>query len=589
MLSPAGVATPFEMEYHEMGNAMKNKEIASLLARIGDALEIKGELGFKIVAYRKAARILEDLTEDVEKIARENRLQHIPGIGSGMAKKIQEYLETGKMKKYEEALTGLPEGLLNLLEVQNLGAKTIHLAHKKLGVKDLEDLKRVIEDGSLAQLHGLGQKKVENIKKGIEIFEKAQQRIPIFEAINIVEEVIEHLEESRLISRLSPAGSLRRMKETVGDIDILATGKNGGQIIRHFTQFAGVTRVLAAGETKGSVMISTPGGERQVDLRIVDESSFGAALQYFTGSKAHNIKLRSMAREKGLKISEYGVFQGEKKIAGFDEEEVYRTLDLPLIPPELREDRGEIEAALKGSLPQIIDDSDIKGDLHVHSQYSDGSLSLNEIAELARSCNYEYIAICDHSQFAKYANGLTPERIEQQIREIEKLNQGLKGIRILKGVEVDILPDGQLDFPDELLMKLDIVVAAIHSGFRRNVTDRILRAMGNPYVSVIAHPSGRLISKREGYDVDLEKVLSEAKKKGKAMELNAYYDRLDLNEFYLKKAKEQGLLISIGTDAHSPGGLQMMRFGVGIARRAWLEKKDILNCRSYEQLMKFLK
>ncbi|MFQ6108719.1 MAG: DNA polymerase/3'-5' exonuclease PolX [Candidatus Aminicenantales bacterium] len=568
---------------------MKNKEIASLLARIGDALEIKGELGFKIVAYRKAARILEDLTEDVEKIARENRLQHIPGIGSGMAKKIQEYLETGKMKKYEEALTGLPEGLLNLLEVQNLGAKTIHLAHKKLGVKDLEDLKRVIEDGSLAQLHGLGQKKVENIKKGIEIFEKAQQRIPIFEAINIVEEVIEHLEESRLISRLSPAGSLRRMKETVGDIDILATGKNGGQIIRHFTQFAGVTRVLAAGETKGSVMISTPGGERQVDLRIVDESSFGAALQYFTGSKAHNIKLRSMAREKGLKISEYGVFQGEKKIAGFDEEEVYRTLDLPLIPPELREDRGEIEAALKGSLPQIIDDSDIKGDLHVHSQYSDGSLSLNEIAELARSCNYEYIAICDHSQFAKYANGLTPERIEQQIREIEKLNQGLKGIRILKGVEVDILPDGQLDFPDELLMKLDIVVAAIHSGFRRNVTDRILRAMGNPYVSVIAHPSGRLISKREGYDVDLEKVLSEAKKKGKAMELNAYYDRLDLNEFYLKKAKEQGLLISIGTDAHSPGGLQMMRFGVGIARRAWLEKKDILNCRSYEQLMKFLK
>lgn len=572
-----------------MGNDMKNKEIASILARIGDALEIKGELGFKIVAYRKAARILEDLTEDVEKIARENRLQQIPGIGSGMAKKIQEYLETGKMKKYEEALSGLPEGLLNLLEVQNLGAKTIHLAHKELAVKDLEDLKRVIEDGSLAQLHGLGQKKVENIKKGIEIFEKAQQRIPIFEAISIVEEVIEHLEESPLISRLSPAGSLRRMKETVGDIDILATGKNGGKIIRHFTQFAGVTRVLAAGETKGSVMISTPGGERQVDLRIVDESSFGAALQYFTGSKAHNIKLRSMAREKGLKISEYGVFQGEKKIAGFDEEEVYRTLDLPLIPPELREDRGEIEAALKGSLPQIIDDSDIRGDLHVHSQYSDGSLPLNEIAELARSCNYEYIAICDHSQSAKYANGLTPERIEQQIREIEKLNQELKGIRILKGVEVDILPDGQLDFPDELLMKLDIVVAAIHSGFRRNVTDRILRAMGNPYVSVIAHPSGRLISKREGYDVDLETVLGEAKKKGKAMELNAYYDRLDLNEFYLKKAKEQGLLISIGTDAHSPGGLQMMRFGVGIARRAWLEKKDILNCRSYEQLMKFLK
>jgi DNA polymerase (family 10) len=573
----------------DVGDIMKNKEIASLLSRIGDALEIKGELGFKIAAYRKAARVLEDLSQDIEKIARENKLQQIPGIGSGMAKKIQEYLETGNMKKYQEALSDVPEGLLDLLDIQNLGARTIHLAHKELGVKNLQDLKKVIQDGTLARLHGLGQKKVDNIKKGIEIFEQSQERISISEALDIVEEMIAHLKKSPLVGRLSPAGSLRRMKETVGDIDILATGKSGVQIVNHFTKFPGVSRVLAAGETKGSVMISTPEGERQIDLRIVDESSFGAALQYFTGSKAHNIKLRSMAREKGLKISEYGVFQSEKKIAGYNEKEVYITLGLPLIPPELREDRGEIDAALKGELPQLVEDSDIKGDLHVHSQYSDGVLSLKELARLAKDLGYQYIAVCDHSQSAKYAHGLSPERLEQQIEEINRLNQDLRGIKILKGTEVDILQDGRLDFPDKHLKELDLVVAAIHSGFKRNVTERISRAMENPYVSIIAHPSGRLISKREGYDVDLEKVLQEAKNKGKALELNAYYDRLDLNEYYLRKAKQLGVQISIGTDTHSPGGLRMMHFGVGIARRAWLEKKDILNCKNYKQLMEMLR
>ena len=429
-------------------------------------------------------------------------------------------------------------------------------------------------------------KKVENIKKGIEIYEQAQQRIPSFEAVNLVEEVIAHLKKSSDISRLSPAGSLRRMKETVGDIDILATGKNGAQITHYFTQFQGVIRILAAGETKGSVMISTQKGERQVDLRIVDEPEYGAALQYFTGSKAHNIKLRSMAREKGLKISEYGVFKGDKKIAGYDEEEVYKTLSLPLIPPELREDRGEIELALRGQLPQVVNYTDIKGDLHLHSHYSDGSLSLRELAELAQEFDYEYIAICDHSQSAKYAHGLSPERLKQQIKEINQLNQGLKGLKILKGAEVDILQDGKLDFPDEILKELDIVVAAIHSGFKKNVTERILHALENPFVTIIAHPSGRLISKREGYDVDLEKILKEAKNKEKALELNAYYDRLDLNEFYLKMAKELRIKISIGTDTHYPLGFQMMRFGVGIARRARLQRKDILNCQSYQQLIK---
>jgi len=563
---------------------MKNKELASIFARIGNALEIKGEMGFKIIAYRKAARILEELTEDVEIVTREKRLEKIPGIGKGIAEKIEEYLQTGQMFKYKEVLTGIPENLLELLEIQNLGAKTIHIAYKELGIKDLKDLKKIIKNGSLARLHGLGEKKVENIKKGIEIYEQAQERIPIYEAMRIVEEVIDYLKKAPLIGRLSPAGSLRRMKETVGDIDILATGKNGAKIINYFTQFPGVSRVLAAGETKGSAMISTEKGERQVDLRIVDESEYGAALQYFTGSKAHNIKLRFMARSKGLKISEYGVFRNEKKIAGFNEKEVYETLNLPLIIPELREDRGEIELAQQNKLPQVVDYSDIRGDLHIHSLYSDGNLSIKELAEIAGAMKYEYIAICDHSQSAKYAHGLSPERLKEQIKEIDTLNKKYKDFKILKGTEVDILQDGQLDFPDELLKELDIVIAAIHTGFKKNVTERIIQAMENPWVTIIAHPSERLISRREGYDVDLERVLQEAQRMGKCLELNAYYDRLDLNEFYLKKAKEMGIKISIGTDTHYAKGLQMMRLGVGIARRGWLEKKDILNCLSYDNL-----
>lgn len=564
---------------------MKNKDIALLLARIGDALEIQGEVGFKVIAYRKAARVLEDLTEDIEDIAAQDRLQKIPGIGSGMAKKIQEYIETGEMTKYKEVLSTVPESLLDLLEIQNLGPKTIHLAYKELGVQTLDDLKDMLADGSLARLHGLGDKTAENIRKGIEIYEQAQERIPIFEAVSLVENISEYLKASPLVGRLSPAGSVRRMKETVGDIDILATGTDGKAIISHFTRFPGTTRVLAAGETKGSVMVSTSRGKRQVDLRIVDDSEYGAALQYFTGSKAHNVKLRSMAKEKGLKISEYGVFRGRERIAGHDEKQVYQALGLPLIPPELREDRGEVELAGKDRLPSLIDSADIKGDLHVHSQDSDGSLSLNEIAGLVKHLGYTYVAICDHSQSVKYAHGLSQERLQKQIREIDTLNRKLRGIKILKGTEVDILSDGSLDFPDELLKQLDIVVAAVHTGFSRNVTQRIIRAMDNPWVTIIAHPTGRLLSKREGYEVDLDHVLAAAAQKGKAMELNAFYDRLDLDEFNLKKAKKRGIKISIGTDTHSPEGFQMMRFGVGIARRAWLGKKDVLNSRSYKQLL----
>lgn len=567
---------------------MKNKEIAALFSRIADALEIKGEVGFKVLAYRKAARILEDLGKDIENVAREKKLQEIPGVGSGIAAKIDEYIQTGKMKKYQEALSGIPETLLDLLEIPNMGAKTVHLAHQELGVKNLEGLKKVIADGSLASLYGLGEKKVDNIRKGIELIEKAHERISLGEAVAVAEEVIDYLRRAPGLGRISTAGSLRRMKETVGDIDILASGKDGTSIIRYFTRYPKIKRVLAEGTTKGSAIIAAETGERQVDLRIVDESEYGAALQYFTGSKAHNIKLRGMAKDKGLKISEYGVFRGDKKIAGQTEEEVYAVMGLPYIPPELREDRGEIELASEGKLPHVVEDKDIKGDLHVHSDWSDGHVTLGELVDLARGLDYEYIAVCDHSEAAHYARGLSPERLRRQIKEVEKINRRLKGFRLLAGIEADILGDGRVDCPDELLARLDVVVASIHSGFKKNVTARILKAIENPHVGIIAHPSGRLISGREGYDVDLDAVLEGARRTGTAVELNAFYDRLDLNEFYLKKAKDMGLKIALGTDTHYAAGLRMMRFGVGIARRAWLEKKDILNCLSLRQLKKKL-
>jgi len=563
---------------------VKNKEIAAHLDRIADALEIKGEIGFKVIAYRKAARVLADMTDDIENLAAEGRLQQIPGIGGGIARKIDEYLKTGEMKKYREALTGIPEGLLELLEIQGLGGKTIHLMHQELGIRDLEDLKRAVADGSLAGLRGMGEKRVENIRKGIESRERVRERVTIYEASLIADELIAYLKKTRLVSRVSAAGSLRRMKKTVGDIDILATGKPGAEIIRRFTGFPGTLRVLAQGETKGSIVVRIEGAERQADLRIVAESEYGSALQYFTGSKAHNIKLRGMAKERGLKLSEYGVFRGDRKIAGREEEDVYEALDLPWMPPEMREDRGEIELAARNALPMILGAGDIRGDLHVHTRASDGSQEIPELVELARRLGYSYIAVCDHSQSVKYAGGLSPERLKRQMREIDAINQDLGDFRILKGTEVDILHDGTLDFPDEILRDLDFVVAAVHSGFKTNVTERMLRAMENPLVRVIAHPSGRLISGREGYDVDLDRVLKQATETGTALELNAYYDRLDLNEFYLKKAREAGIKISLGTDTHSAGGLQMMRFGVGIARRAWLEKSDVINSLSGEEL-----
>jgi len=558
----------------------KNQEIADIFDKIADALEFKGDDSFRIGAYRKAARILREYPEDIEELWKKGEIQKIPGIGKGMAEKIEEYLKTGKIKKYEEAIDGIPQELLQLLEIPNLGPKTLNLAYTKLGVKNLSDLERVIENGQLARLFGMGEKKVENIKKGIELYKQGKERIPIGVALPIVEEIINQLKE--YTEKIEPAGSLRRMKETIGDIDILATGKNNIEIIDKFTNLSMVKEVLAKGDTKASIIVKT--NNLQVDLRVVENSSFGAALQYFTGSKAHNIKLRGLAKDKGLKISEYGVFKGEKKLAGKTEEEVYETLGLVWIPPELREDRGEIEAALENKLPVLVEEKDIKGDLHVHSKYSDGVETIEEIAIAAKNLGYEYIGICDHSKTSKIAGGLDEDLLKRRNEEIDRVNEKIKGIKVLKGMEVDILADGSLDYSDKILEELDFVIAAIHQGFKKNVTERIKRAIENPYVDIIAHPTGRLLSGREGYEVNIDEVIEYASKFNVILEINCYPDRLDLNDVNILKAKKKNIKFSLGTDSHNIGMLKYIRFGIGIARRGWLTKEEILNTYKWEEM-----
>jgi|YelNatPaOPRAMG01_1025707.scaffolds.fasta_scaffold12835_4 DNA polymerase (family 10) len=566
-----------------------NKTLAEMFSKMANALEFLGENPFKIGAYRKAAKVLEDYPEDIEEVFKRGgteALMRIPGIGERIAKKVAEYLQTGKMRKYEEVLSQVPEALLDLMEVQGIGPKTLKLAYDRLGVRTPEDFKRVLENGSLERLPGMGPKKVENIKKGLELYERMSERVPLGLAYPLVKEIIDQMSKLPQVQSISACGSFRRMKETVGDLDILCTGEDGARIIAYFVNLRGVTRVLAQGETKGSAIFHN---RYQVDLRVVPRESYGAALQYFTGSKQHNIHLRTIAKGLGLKISEYGVFRDEKKIGGEKEEEVYELLGLVWIAPELREDWGEIEAAQARRLPKLVEYSQIKGDLHVHSRYSDGTMTLEDLLKEAERYGWEYIGVCDHSQSAKYAKGVDEKKLLEKIREIRELNRRrTSGPYLLAGAEVDILPDGSLDYPDEILKELDLVVAAIHSWKKEeDVTPRILKAMENPYVHIIAHPTGRLISTREGYRVDIDALIEKASQTGVALEINAYYDRLDLNDINTRKAKSKGVKLAIGTDAHNLGQLWMLELGVGVARRGWCEPQDVLNTLSYEELLKW--
>jgi DNA polymerase (family 10) len=560
---------------------MRNKEIAELFNQIADALEFKNENFFKVLAYRKAARVLEELVDDVAELDRTGKLMELPGIGRAIAEKIAEYLATGRMKKYEEVTKDIPASLLELLNIQNIGPKTLALAYKELSVKTIADMKKAIASGRLKELPMMGEKKAENILKGIELYERSHERLAINIAEEVAARVVAYLKQNALVSNVSAAGSLRRWKETIGDIDILATGKDGKKIIGIFTRYPETREVAAAGDTKGSIVVDEG---VQVDLRIVDEKSYGAALQYFTGSKEHNVKLRAIAAAKGLKLNEYGLYRGKKFVAGKTEEEIYRYLGLAWIEPELREDRGEIEAALKNKLPRLVEMKDIRGDLQMHSTYSDSEATIEELAAEAQKLDYEYILLTDHSQSARYAHGMEPARLYRQWREIERLNKKFEGFQILKGIEVDILKDGKIDYPDQILKEFDLVIGSIHQGFTKNVTERVSAAMENPYVDIIGHPTGRLISSREGYVIDLNKVMEKAAATGTWLECNAYPDRLDLNDVNLKKAREMGIKISIGTDAHGVPELRWFKFGLETCRRGWLEAREVVNTYPWEKL-----
>jgi len=569
---------------------MKNQEIARIFNDIADLLEIKGENPFRIRAYRRAAQNIEGLTKDVAGISKEE-LMKIPGIGQDLAGKIEEYVKTGRLQFYEDLKKEVPEGLGVLLSVPGLGPKTAKLLFERLKVKDMENLEQLAREHKLIGLPGIKEKTEENILKGIEMLKRGMERQPLGKVLPYANDILEHLKKEAPMKKLTIAGSIRRWKDTIKDIDILATSENPKEVMDIFVHLPHVKDILMHGPTKSSVIIFEG---LQVDLRVVEEDSFGAALAYFTGSKAHNIRLREMAVKLGLKMNEYGIFREKdnKKIGGKKEEDIYRILGLPYIPPELREDTGEIEAAMVGGLPQLVELKDIKGDLHVHSKWSDGSHDFEELIQEAKKRGYEYIAITDHSKGLGIARGLNAERLMEEKKEIDAINKRLKGFRLIVGTEVDIRSDGHMDFPDDVLREMDIVVASIHSGFKQNreqITRRLVSAMRNPYVSIIAHPTGRLIGEREPYDVDMNEVLKVAKETRTAIEINAYPLRLDLNDIYAKMAKEMGVPIVISTDTHITSQFDYMTYGVSIARRGWLGKSDILNTMGYNSLMKTLK
>ncbi len=569
---------------------MKNLEIADLFSKIADALDLKGGDYFKIRAYRRAARTIKDLSEDIEKIYKEGSLTNILGIGEGIAKKIKEYLETGKMSKYEKVTRDIPESLLSLLNIRDLGPKTLHILHKELGVENLDDLKKIIEEGSFSKLEGLGEKKAEKIIEGIRVYEERmgkEKRFLLGEVVPTVNEIVKKLKNIDSVTRVSPAGSVRRMKETVGDIDVLVESNRPNEVMELFTSFPEVKKVLESGETKTSVILE--GLDIQMDLRVLPPESYGAALMYFTGSKDNNVRIRGLAQKKGLKVNEYGVFKNGRRIAGKTEEEIYKLLGMEFIAPELREDRGEVELALENKLPFLVKYDDIKGNLHTHTIYSDGENTIEELASHAIKFGYSYLGITDHSKAASYANGMKEDELKKQSDEIDYLNEKLENLTILKGIECDILPDGSLDFDDKILESLDFVIGAIHSGFTKNVTERMIKALENPFLKILAHPTGRLISRRVGYDVDLKSVMAKASEEDKILEINAYYDRLDLNEYNAKEANRRGIKLCINTDAHNLRMFDWMYLGVGIARRAWLPRNAIINTYDLKDLIKILK
>lgn len=567
-----------------------NKEITEKLSEVADLLDIKGENEFRIRAYRNAVRTISGYSKNLSEMVKKGEdISLLSGIGESMAEKIEEIVETNSLKQLEKLRKEIPSSLIEIMKLEQMGPQRTKILHEELGIESINDLKEAVESGKVEELKGFGKKTAESIHREIKEYSRRKRsgRIKRSEAIEEVTPLFRYLKDK--MDQVTIAGSYRRKKETVGDIDILGADGDPEKAMKAFTSYDEIDRVLSRGEKKSSIKLRTG---LQVDLRIVDKKAFGAALLYFTGSKAHSIALRKRGQEKDLKVNEYGVFKGKKRKAAKTEKEMYEALGLRYIEPELREDKGEFEASEKNTLPDLVTLDDIKGDLHTHTDATDGKYSLEEMVKGAQKRHYDYYAVTDHSKKVSMANGLDEKRLRQQMEEIDALNKRFKNIRILKAIEVDILEDGTLDLPDEILKELDLVVCAVHynrklSGEKQ--TNRILKAMDNPYFNILAHPSGRLIGEREPYDADMEKIIKEAKKKGCFLEINANPDRLDLNDDHARLAKEHGVKLSISTDAHSPDNLAYMEYGVDQARRGWLEKKDVLNTLSWKELKKLLK
>jgi DNA polymerase (family 10) len=569
---------------------MTNTEIADAFNEIADLLEIEGANQFRVRAYRDAARTISGLPRNVrEMVANDEDLTELSGIGEDLAGKIKTLVETGHLNQLEELRERTPPALADMLQIEGLGPKRVQTIYHELDVTDLEELEQAAEAGRIQTLDGLGPKTEQKVLDELRRKREKEERTRLDVAEQLVEPLLDYLRGIEGVQRVTVAGSYRRRKETVGDIDILVISDAGEATIDAFVDYEDVEQIVSQGETKSTVVLRS---DLQVDVRVVGEESYGAALLYFTGSKAHNIALRDMAMDRDLKVNEYGVFRGDERITGETEEEIYELFDLPYIPPELREDRGELEAARDDALPSLVTLDDIRGDLQMHTTASDADSTLREMVEGAQALGYEYIAITDHSAYVGVVTGLDADDLMKQIEKIDQLNDELDDFRVLKGMEVDIMEDGSLDLPDEALENLDVVVGSIHTKFDlpgEQQTERIIRAMDNPHFNILGHPTGRHIGKRPPYDVDLERVMGAALERGCFLEINASPERLDLNDVYAKLAKEMGLNLVISTDAHHVNGLSNMKYGVWQARRGWLEPDDVLNTRSWQDLLDILK
>jgi DNA polymerase (family X) len=567
-----------------------NHDIAAIFEQVADLLEIENANPFRVRAYRNAARTVDSLSQSLaDLVARGEDLSELSGIGRDLAGKIEEIVDTGALKLLAELQARTPPELAEMMKIAGLGAKRVHLLHEKLGIKTAQDLKEAALTGKIKELKGFGEKIENQIEEGLSDISTEEKRFKLATVEPVAQSLLGYLKGAPGVKEVIVAGSYRRRKETVGDLDILVTCGHSNAVMEAFVNYEDVAKVLAQGDTKSSVVLRSG---LQVDLRVVPEESYGAALHYFTGSKAHNIAIRQLGVKKGLKINEYGVFEGENRVAGKTEAEVFQMVDLPYIEPELRENRGEVEAAPAGRLPQLITLEAIKGDLHAHTKATDGRNTMEEMADAAQDRGYEYLAITNHSKRVSMAHGLNATDLANEIAEIDRLNSKLKGFVVLKAIELDILADGSLDLPDEILQELDLTVCSVHYNLnlsREKQTERIIRAMDNPYFNILAHPTGRLINKRDPYEVDLERLLAAAKERGCFMELDAQPDRLDLADIYCKLAKDMGVHLAIDTDAHSIRDLAFMRYGIDQARRGWLELDDVLNTRPLKELRKLLR